>query len=395
MKKFNHFVLFVVLGLFVLVPSCTDETDVIPSNPNDGISAEIKKAFSDLGFDVSDIRKEPFTHPVTKKTEEHYILEGDIRFTYEQLMASIGDGTGPRAEQYRTTNLVSVPSGTTRTLKVLGYQNGSGDAGTLDASMVTGLQNAVANYNALNLNIKLTLTFGNSTTGQNIVVCRQVGAAGGSAGFPTGGNPYHTVLINSGTTSYGLKVLEHVTTHEIGHCVGLRHTDYFNRSISCGGSVVNEGDAGVGAIHIPGTPTTSVDMASVMLACFDANETGEFSTYDITALKYLYPGTTTGGTCGNALSVSATSAYFSSASSTRTITVTSNTTWTVSDNAGWISVSPASGANNGSFVITVTTNSVLCEPRSGTVTISGCGVPSRTINIDQEGRIPGPYQECP
>lgn len=391
MKKFNHFVLYVVLGLVPFAFSCSDDAEVTPSNPSDGISAEIKGAFSDLGFDVSDIRKEMFTHPVSKKTEEHFVLEGDIHFTYEQLMASIGDGTGPRAEQYRTTNLVT---GSPRTIKVLGYQNGSGDAGTLDASMVTGLQQAIANYNALNLGLTFTLSFGSVTTGQNIVVCRQVGSAGGSAGFPTGGNPYHTVLINSGTTSFGLKVLEHVTTHEIGHCVGLRHTDYFNRSISCG-SGGNEGDAGVGAIHIPGTPTTtSIDMASVMLACFDANETGEFSAFDVTALKYLYPGTT-GGTCGNALSVSATSASFGSASGTRSITVTSNTTWTVSDNAGWISVSPASGANNGSFVITVTSNNILCEPRSGTVTISGCGVPSRTIYINQEGKIPAPGQHCP
>ncbi|MFA0962947.1 M57 family metalloprotease [Roseivirga sp. BDSF3-8] len=392
MKKFTYFVLYLVLGLALFTFSCTDDAEVTPSKSADGISAEIKDAFSDLGFDVSDIRKEMFTHPVTKKTELHYILENDIRFTYEQLLASIGDGNGPRAEQYRTTNLVSVPSGSTRTIKVLGYQNGSGDAGTLDASMVTGLQNAVANYNALGLGITFTLSFGNSTTGKDIVVCRQVGAGGGSAGFPTSGNPYHTVLINSGTTAYGLKVLEHVTTHEIGHCVGLRHTDYFNRSISCG-SGGNEGDAGVGAIHIPGTPTTTnIDLASVMLACFDANETGEFSNYDKVALQALYPNTSV---CGNSLAVSATSASFGSASGTRSITVTSNTSWSVSDNASWITVSPASGVNNGSFVITVAANNMLCEPRWGSVTVSGCGVASKTISITQAGKTPQPGQYCP
>ena len=75
-------------------------------------------------------------------------------------------------------------------------------------------------------------------------------------------------------------------THEIGHCLGLRHTDYFNRSLSCG-SGGNEGDGGVGANHIPGTPT-GFDANSIMLACFSSSEDGEFGPFDIKALEYLY-----------------------------------------------------------------------------------------------------------
>ena len=74
-------------------------------------------------------------------------------------------------------------------------------------------------------------------------------------------------------------------THEIGHCLGLRHTDYFSRA-SCGQNT-NEGSAGVGAIHIPGTPT-GIDWNSVMLACFSSNEDGEFGFYDEVALEFLY-----------------------------------------------------------------------------------------------------------
>jgi hypothetical protein len=77
-------------------------------------------------------------------------------------------------------------------------------------------------------------------------------------------------------------------THELGHTVGLRHSDYFNRSISCGGSAVNEGSGGVGAIHIPGTPTGASVGGSIMNSCFRSSETGEFTGSDVTALQTVY-----------------------------------------------------------------------------------------------------------
>ena len=81
--------------------------------------------------------------------------------------------------------------------------------------------------------------------------------AGGSAGFPSGGKPYGTINIGTGLQSYSVDVNEHVITHELGHAIGFRHSDYYNRSISCGGGGHNEGTAGVGAILIPGTPSTA------------------------------------------------------------------------------------------------------------------------------------------
>ena len=74
------------------------------------------------------------------------------------------------------------------------------------------------------------------------IAAKTMSGTGGSAGFPSGGNPYGTINIGTGLQSYSNDVNEHVITHELGHTIGFRHSDYYNRSISCG-SGGNEGSA--------------------------------------------------------------------------------------------------------------------------------------------------------
>ncbi|MEX0315752.1 MAG: M57 family metalloprotease [Allomuricauda sp.] len=198
--------------------------------------------------------------------------------------------------QYRTTNLVSVNNGVrTIELKAINFfyfQN-------MD-NVAEGLIRAVENYNNLNLSVRFDLNFYTITTlqeswplytpGINIVIHQGTGSnnPGGSAVLPSFGNPGREVRINVATNNESVNVNEHVITHEIGHCLGMRHTDFFNRAISCdtGG---NEGNAGVGAIHIPGTPAqVNIDMNSVFLSCFNLATDGEFSNQDIAALQHLY-----------------------------------------------------------------------------------------------------------
>jgi hypothetical protein len=72
----------------------------------------------------------------------------------------------------------------------------------------------------------------------------------------------------------------------MGHCIGFRHTDYFNRALSCGGAASNEGASNIGAILIPGTPS-GFDRESFMLAC-SAGTDRTFNANDKVALTYLY-----------------------------------------------------------------------------------------------------------
>lgn len=181
-------------------------------------------------------------------------------------------------EQYRTTNLVS-----TSVKKICINPTSTFNS---YSRLSQGLDLAIANYNALGLTF--TLARG-PTTGCNAnISARTTTGSGGSAGFPSGGLPYNTINIGTGLQSYSVDVNEHVITHELGHAIGFRHSDYYNRSISCGGSATNEGSAGVGAIHISGTPTTATVGGSIMNSCFRSTETGEFTSSDITALRYIY-----------------------------------------------------------------------------------------------------------
>ncbi len=279
MRRLN-FALWCVIVLFVSCGILSCSTEEAPE-PN-AISDEVLTQLSSLGFDTNGAESKLVTNPLTGESEMNFIVEDDIHIPHSQFDEMMGSElfhTGVVGEQYRTSNLVS----NNRTIRVLGYTGGSF---ALDNTMRTALQWAINNYNRINIGLNFTLAYGTNYQAYDIVVYKVSGGGGGSAGFPSGGDPYQFVQIQSGTSGFGTNVVEHVITHEIGHCVGLRHTDYFNRSLSCGQGG-NEGSAGVGAIHIPGTPT-GFDSNSIMLSCFSASDDGEFGNFDVEALEFLY-----------------------------------------------------------------------------------------------------------
>lgn len=117
----------------------------------------------------------------------------------------------------------------------------------------------------------------------------------GEAGFPRGlggkggifnktaGRIYGSINLNVNlidNSNYTVEALATLIAHELGHCVGFRHTDWFARVCDNGKS---EGDAK----HIPGT-TKGIDANSWMISCLNSRTNRPFTKDDIRAIQFLF-----------------------------------------------------------------------------------------------------------
>jgi hypothetical protein len=252
-------------AIAVTLFSCQKQESPVANEP---ISQDVLTAISKAGFSTEGVIRE----------EGGYVVEGDI-FINDDLLRTQpqwGTLTVAQAEQYRTTNLVSVSGSRAITVSI---------SSKLPASYVAALDEALARYNAENL----TITFSRVASGANINIVSGNGSYLASAGFPTAaGDPYNQVKVNARAIgNQPQSTVATILAHELGHCIGFRHTDYMDRSYSCGGATTNEGASTVGAIFIPGT-NPDADPNSWMLACIGSQQNRPFNANDVTALKYLY-----------------------------------------------------------------------------------------------------------
>ncbi len=82
------------------------------------------------------------------------------------------------------------------------------------------------------------------------------------------------------------------------------------------------------------------------------------------------------------LSASPTSLSFVAGGESKTFNITSNTNWTVSEALSWLSVSPSSGSNNGSVIVTAQANTSTSS-RTGTISVSASGASTQAITVSQ------------
>ncbi len=247
----------------VALASCTKE---VKEPIQDEISDETLAKIEQLGFRTQDVQR----------TDGGYLVEGDIILSEENLNEKV---TSPvlrsgNEEQYRTNNLVT---GLPRQITV-------SVSGSVSSTFLKAVDAAIGRYNAENLQLTFRRVSSGGSINIRLVNTNQYIA---SAGFPSGGRPYGTINYAKRYSTYSLNFMTTVIAHEIGHCIGFRHTDYMDRSYSCGGSYYNEGASSVGAVFIPNT-ATGPDPNSWMLACLSSTTNRPFNANDKIALDYLY-----------------------------------------------------------------------------------------------------------
>jgi hypothetical protein len=264
--------MIVVMGCGAMALGCSDGAGPDASGEAPGRADETQEIVENLeqaGFPADDV--------VVRDGVVYVGRDAVVSLPSSREMLQAGPGAGSK-EQYRTNNLVD--TGFVSTICVDG-SNFWGDP------FSWAFDRALDNYNALGLRFWLRRTWGETDGCDAVIGAYLYDGVGGVAGFPGGGYPYGDINIGAGTADYGGDTLAHVITHELGHTLGFRHSDFFNRRISCGQGG-NEGDGGVGAIYIDGTPGDAWVGGSLMNSCFRAQESGYFTDTDVTALYVLY-----------------------------------------------------------------------------------------------------------
>jgi hypothetical protein len=277
-----------ILLMFVLLMiSCESSNDAVNQE-----SLEIKQALSVIekkGFDSKNYQVLELPYGQNQNLEKMISIENDLLFLVKDLLDPARD------KQYSTTNILkpSVAGNLRIALKTSG-------ANAISNEWKIAFQAAIANWNSVKTSFYgytsyLTLQEVNMADGYDILVYSynlfnpNVIA---QAGFPTNtGDAFSSIYINTGLVG-SLSNAERVftATHEMGHSLGFRHTNWFDRN-SDGVSDTSdpydyEGITIYGANHIPNTPT-GLDPNSIMNAF--VSPWSNFSQYDKQSVRYLYP----------------------------------------------------------------------------------------------------------
>lgn len=235
---------------------------------------------------------------------DRYIVDGDIvivKATLEAVAKGLDTSrlrapAGPM-RQYSTTNVPGLGTGPYGYVPTIGIDLSAIDAE--NAEWATAIRGAMANWAGIpgaqvyfvEAPGTYTVTVTRGTCEGRVIACASFPTV---QCWPTGCVvPGDHIYITQGHDSLSADMKLGTMTHEMGHLVGFRHTNWNNRVCDDGFNMCQEPAGPDGAVHIPGTPTSAFeegpsDGLSVMNAVI--KPWNGFSGYDRIAARYLFPG---------------------------------------------------------------------------------------------------------
>jgi hypothetical protein len=204
--------------------------------------------------------------------DHNFVIEGDIKFNTDDILHPKSLG-----KQYHTHNLLNNSQVQNIRVRI---------DGSVSYNWAQGTRNAMQNWNNIS---GVKVNFVEVSSAEDVRVRQQNVQAGflAFATFPQyNGRAGYDITVGAGFANRSITDQTRTMTHEFGHTLGLRHTNWFDRN-SDGNQSDNEGAGSIGANHIPNTPT-SYSSWSIMNA-FDNHTGNNFNSADLISIRYLYP----------------------------------------------------------------------------------------------------------
>jgi len=267
----NSFLSLIVISILLLFQNCSkedfNENDLILENQTLLKDSPVVDKLIEMGYNRETIIE----------LDNFYLVGGDIMFSKNLSDYSDKNEKGIYEKHASSNNLVSYSN---RIITV--YVHSSIPTSGAD-NWRNAINSAINDWNEIS---DCFITFQLSTNSNSDIIIRSdqnqlSNNVIASAGFPNNNQPYNTILINLDFLS-NLTVSESIKkrniAHELGHCIGFRHTNW---------DIRGESALPTGANLIPGTPDQ--DPNSVMNGGTALDSWIGFSTYDVIATEYLYP----------------------------------------------------------------------------------------------------------
>jgi len=295
-------------SLLIVTTSCSEEgieiTEEVNESqlPKDVLNKVLELKLDPKGFEVREVGNLDGT------TRQVVITSGDMAMDKDRFL-QIPAGNDGVSKQYQTEFIIDTDIHPE--VNIIVYTGGpifDGDNNLivegLSEAAQQGVKDAVENWNSVwGSKLKLKADFSASPNFDPdfyetaISIAPFLDGFSGFADFPDAdGNPGDFLRISPGANAAAgfPDAIEHLITHELGHAIGFRHTDWNSRQ-----SCVDQGLEDAPSVEtdpparifgtLPSIPGILEQEDSIMNACFGETD-GELNFFDENGLRRLYRG---------------------------------------------------------------------------------------------------------